>query len=181
MKEWWYKIRNFFRNLYIYRKILSADYQFDYGYLLDLEKFKLQLMLKSFKDESHTDHTNDIRWISICIKLIDIIQEEKLCERAVELGDKLKARFESMKAEVPEICDIRGRGSMIAVEFKKADGTPDADLPKKAQAYALEKGLIILTCGMYYNVMRFLFPLTIEDNVFDEALAILDEAVRASR
>lgn len=55
MKEWWYKIRNFFRNLYIYRKILSADYQFD------LEKFKLQLMLKSFKDESHTDHTNDIR------------------------------------------------------------------------------------------------------------------------
>lgn len=51
MKEWWYKIKNFFRNLYIYRKILTTDYQFDYGYLLDLEKFKLQLMLKSFKFE----------------------------------------------------------------------------------------------------------------------------------
>ena len=55
MKEWWYKIKNFFRNLYIYRKILTTDYQFDYGYLLDLEKFKLQLMLKSFKDVSHVD------------------------------------------------------------------------------------------------------------------------------
>lgn len=113
--------------------------------------------------------------------VIDVIQEEKLCERANVLGDKLKARFEAMKADVPEICDIRGRGAMVAVEFKTADGKPNADLPKKAQAFALEKGLIILTCGMYYSVMRFLFPLTIEDAVFDEALDILEQAVRASR
>ena len=96
MKEWWYKIRNFFRNLYIYRKILSADYQFDYGYLLDLEKFKLQLMLKSFKDESHTDHTNDIRWISICIKLIDIIQEEDSALEVVEM-EMSKPQFKLIK------------------------------------------------------------------------------------
>ena len=113
--------------------------------------------------------------------VIDIIQEENLCERADTLGDKLKARFNSLKTDVPEISDVRGRGSMVAIEFKKLDGTPNADLPKKAQAYALEKGLITLTCGMYYNVMRFLFPLTIEDEVFDEALDIIEEALRASR
>ena len=113
--------------------------------------------------------------------VIDIIQEENLCERADTLGDKLKARFNSLKTDVPEISDVRGRGSMVAIEFKKLDGTPNADLPKKTQAYALEKGLITLTCGMYYNVMRFLFPLTIEDEVFDEALDIIEEALRASR
>ena len=113
--------------------------------------------------------------------VIEVIQEEQLCARANTLGDKLKARFNALKADVPEICEVRGLGSMIAIEFKKADGTPDADLPKKAQAYALDKGLITLTCGMYYNVMRFLFPLTIEDEIFDEALDIIEEALRASR
>lgn len=113
--------------------------------------------------------------------VIDVIQEEKLCERADILGDKLKARFEALKVDVPEIREVRGRGAMVAIEFMKADNTPDADLPKKAQAYALEKGVITLTCGMYYNVMRFLFPLTIEDHVYDEALAIIEAALRASR
>ena len=99
MKEWWYKIKNFFRNVYTYRKILVADYQFDYGYLLDLERFKLQLMLKSFKDEPHTDHTSDIRWISICIKLIDIIQEE---DSAIEYDDAL----DSMKFKLTKYVNI---------------------------------------------------------------------------
>lgn len=96
MKEWWYKIKNFFRNVYTYRKILVADYQFDYGYLLDLERFKLQLMLKSFKDEPHTDHTSDIRWISICIKLIDIIQEEDSALEVVEM-EMSKPQFKLIK------------------------------------------------------------------------------------
>lgn len=96
MKEWWYKIKNFFRNLYIYRKILTTDYQFDYGYLLDLEKFKLQLMLKSFKDVSHVDHTSNIRWISICIKLIDIIQEEDSALEVVKM-EMSKPQFKLIK------------------------------------------------------------------------------------
>lgn len=96
MKEWWYKIKNFFRNVYTYRKILVADYQFDYGYLLDLERFKLQLMLKSFKDKPHTDHTGDIRWISICIKLIGIIQEEDSALEVVEM-EMSKPQFKLIK------------------------------------------------------------------------------------
>lgn len=109
--------------------------------------------------------------------VMDVIEEEKLNDRANVLGDKVKALFEKLKADIPQIADIRGLGGMVAVEFMN-NGQPDADLPKKAQTIALENGLIILTTGMYYNVIRFLFPLTIEDNVFEEALGILENALR---
>jgi 4-aminobutyrate aminotransferase-like enzyme len=66
---------------------------------------------------------------------------------------------------------------MVAAEFRHADGRPDADFTKQVQARALEKGLILLTCGMDGNVLRFLFPLTIEQTVFDEAWAILESAL----
>ena len=108
---------------------------------------------------------------------MDVIEEEKLNERATLLGDKVKARFEALKADIPQIADICGLGGMVPVEFMN-NGQPDADLPKKAQTIALKNGLIVLTTGMYYNVIRFLFPLTIEDNVFDEAMDILEKALR---
>lgn len=111
--------------------------------------------------------------------VLDIIDEEKLCERATKLGDKLKARLESLKAEVPQIADIRGPGAMNAVEFcKPGTSEADADFTKRVQAAALNRGLLLLVCGVYSNVVRFLFPLTIQDNVFDEALAILEESVK---
>ena len=109
--------------------------------------------------------------------VMDVIEEEKLNERATVLGDKVKARFQALQADIPQIADIRGLGGMVAVEFMNK-GAPDADLPKKAQTIALQNGLIILTTGMYYNVIRFLFPLTIEDKVFDEAMDNLEKALR---
>ncbi|WP_350029682.1 4-aminobutyrate--2-oxoglutarate transaminase [Caballeronia sp. ATUFL_M2_KS44] len=111
--------------------------------------------------------------------VLDIIDEEKLCERAVQLGDTLKAKLEAMKREVPHIADVRGPGAMIAVEFcKPGTREADADYAKRVQARALERGLLLLVCGVYGNVVRFLFPLTIQQAVFDEALGILDEALR---
>ncbi len=109
--------------------------------------------------------------------VIDVIEEENLCERANVLGAKLTAHLEDLKTTFPQIKVVRGLGSMIAVEFMKPNSNePDAEFASKAQKYALENGLILLTCGMYYNVMRFLFPLTIEDNVFNESLEILTKA-----
>ena len=111
--------------------------------------------------------------------VMDVIAEDKLCERAQLLGDKLKAKLDSLKADIPHIAQARGLGAMVAVEFMKpGTNTPDAEFTKKAQQYALQHGLILLTCGMYYNVMRFLFPLTIEDAVFDEAMGIMEAALR---
>ncbi|WP_061145284.1 4-aminobutyrate--2-oxoglutarate transaminase [Caballeronia arvi] len=110
--------------------------------------------------------------------VLDIIDEEKLCERAVVLGDKLKAKLRALKTNVPQIADVRGPGAMIAVEFCKP-GSHDADaaFAKLVQTRALERGLLLLVCGVYSNVVRFLFPLTIQEAVFDEALGILEEVM----
>jgi 4-aminobutyrate aminotransferase len=67
---------------------------------------------------------------------------------------------------------------MIAAEFcKPGTHEPDAAFAKHVQARALERGLLLLVCGVYANVVRFLFPLTIEDHVFDEALGILEDVL----
>jgi 4-aminobutyrate aminotransferase len=110
--------------------------------------------------------------------VLDIIDEEKLCERALTLGNTLKAKLEALKADVPHIADIRGPGAMIAAEFC-TPGThePDAAFAKRVQTRALERGLLLLVCGVYSNVVRFLFPLTIEEHVFDEALGILEDVL----
>ncbi|AKP89678.1 4-aminobutyrate--2-oxoglutarate transaminase [Achromobacter ruhlandii] len=111
--------------------------------------------------------------------VLDVIAEEKLCERAVQLGDKLRAHLEGLRAKVPGIADVRGLGSMVALELNDANGKPDAEAVKKVQARAIEQGLILLSCGVYGNVLRFLYPLTIPDAQFDRALDILAEALAA--
>ncbi|MCW3480690.1 4-aminobutyrate--2-oxoglutarate transaminase [Neisseriaceae bacterium JH1-16] len=112
--------------------------------------------------------------------VLQVIQEEKLAERANRLGDLLKEKLNGLKKSIPQIVEVRGPGAMIAVEFNKpGSNEPDAEFTKKVQTKALESGLLLLTCGVYGNVVRFLFPLTIEDAVFDEALAKLEAALKA--
>ncbi|AYD65617.1 4-aminobutyrate--2-oxoglutarate transaminase [Achromobacter sp. LC458] len=111
--------------------------------------------------------------------VLDVIAEEKLCDRANVLGEKLRAHLEGLRAKVPAIADVRGLGSMVALELNDANGKPDAEAVKRVQARALEQGLILLSCGVYGNVLRFLYPLTIPDAQFDRALAILSDALAA--
>jgi 4-aminobutyrate aminotransferase len=112
--------------------------------------------------------------------VIDVIAAEKLCERASLLGDRLKERVHGLRRAVPQIADIRGLGAMVAVEFNRAGGKePDMAFTRQVQAAALQRGLLLLTCGVHGNVIRFLFPLTIEDKVMDEALDILEASLRA--
>jgi 4-aminobutyrate aminotransferase len=110
--------------------------------------------------------------------VIDVIEKEKLVERSNVLGKKLIARLNAMKTKVPALKDVRGLGSMVAAEFfDPTTGEPSPDAVKRVQQAALAEGLILLTCGVYANVIRFLYPLTTEDAVFDEALAIIDRAL----
>ena len=111
--------------------------------------------------------------------VLDVIEDEKLVDRANLLGGRLTARLEQLKARVPRIAEVRGPGAMLAVEFMKPGGGPDADFAKQVQARALEQGLVLLTCGVHANVIRFLFPLTIQDPVFEEGLDILERALTA--
>ena len=114
--------------------------------------------------------------------VLDVVEEEGLCARANELGSRLRQKLEEIRAVTPEIAEIRGQGFMVAAEFAKpGDGTPDAEITKRILAEALERKLILLSCGVYGNVIRFLAPLTIPDAHFNEALGILAESIAAAR
>ena len=113
--------------------------------------------------------------------VIDVMAEERLPERGQRLGDELKSVLQSLRTDVPHIADVRGLGAMVAVELNKpGSDTPDADFTKRVQAEALKRNLILLSCGVNANVVRFLFPLTIPDAVFAEAMDILRTAMRAA-
>ena len=113
--------------------------------------------------------------------IIDVMRDEKLPERGQKLGDQLKGVLDGMRKEVPQIADVRGLGAMVAAQFNKpGSGEPDADFTKKVQAEALKRKLILLTCGVDANVVRFLFPLTIQQPVFDEAMGILRDSLKAA-
>lgn len=114
--------------------------------------------------------------------VLDIIEEEDLCARANELGSRLRQRLEAIRSRTPQIVDVRGPGFMVAVEFNTADGkAPDPDFTQRVRSEALKRNLILLTCGVYGNVIRFLAPITIEDEVFAEALDIIEDSVEAAK
>lgn len=113
--------------------------------------------------------------------VLDVIEEEGLCDRANELGSRLRQRLEAIRATTPEIADIRGPGFMVAVEFNTSESKPNPEMTARVRAEALKRNLILLTCGVYGNVIRFLAPIAIEDNIFAEAMDILEESVAAAR
>ena len=110
--------------------------------------------------------------------VIDVITEERLCERAAALGTQLTEHLLALRPRCPSLAEVRGVGSMIAAEFTDpATGAPSPDAAKRVQTRALEAGLILLTCGVHGNVIRFLYPLTIPQAQFDAALAIIEKAL----
>jgi len=108
--------------------------------------------------------------------VLDVIDDEKLCQRANELGAQLKEVLE--QAQSKAIAQVRGLGSMIAIEFNDpTTGKPSPDITRDVQQAALEQGLLLLTCGVYGNVIRFLYPLTIPQAQFTQALNILKQVL----
>ena len=102
--------------------------------------------------------------------------------RGTGLGQRLKQRLAAARDHIPQIADIRGPGFMNAVEFTlPGTDSPNPDFTNRVREEALKRGLILLTCGVYGNVIRFLPPLTVPDAVFDEALGLLEDSIRAAR
>jgi 4-aminobutyrate aminotransferase len=110
--------------------------------------------------------------VAAALAVIEVMRDEALPERGSMLGAQLQTMLLRLTKDVPEITDVRGLGAMVAVEFI------DMAMTKKVQAIALAAGLILLTCGVDGNVVRFLFPLTIEQHLFDEALQIIEVAIK---
>lgn len=115
--------------------------------------------------------------------VLDVIEEEGLCARAERLGALLKERLEQLRrsnALEGVIGDVRGLGAMVAMELVAGGdpNQPDPDLTRALVARAAEKGLIILSCGVRANVIRFLVPLTAQEALVNEGMDILGEALR---
>ena len=112
--------------------------------------------------------------------VLDVVESEELCARATRVGQKMRTRLEALAKELPLIGDVRGVGAMVAIELVKDAKTkePDADTTAAVLAHAEKRGLILLSCGTSANVVRLLAPLTIQDNVLDEGLALLADALR---
>lgn len=113
------------------------------------------------------------------LAVLDVIESEGLCERAAAQGERIQARLGAAAAEFDIIGEVRGVGAMRAIEFFE-DGTravPSPELTAAVRARALEHGVVVLSCGLYGNVLRLLAPLTIPDEQLDEGLEILVKSI----
>ncbi|ENQ1835493.1 Gamma-aminobutyrate:alpha-ketoglutarate aminotransferase [Klebsiella pneumoniae] len=109
------------------------------------------------------------------LAVLQIFEQENLLEKANQLGDTLRQGLLAIAEDHPEIGDVRGLGAMIAIElFEEGDRSrPNARLTADIVARARDKGLILLSCGPYYNVLRILVPLTIEEAQIEQGLKII--------
>ena len=113
------------------------------------------------------------------LAVIDTIATDGLVEKARQIGETMTQRFTALQARDARVGEVRGRGAMIAVEIVDAEtAQPDAALTQRIAAFAHARGLIVLTCGTYGNVLRFLPPLAMPDHLLAEGLDILEDAFR---
>lgn len=113
------------------------------------------------------------------LAVIDVIREEKILERSTQMGEQLAARFAQWEERFAHVAHSRNQGSMAAFELVDADGKPDPAATAAVCAKAKELGLILLSCGFYSNTIRVLVPLTVEPEVLEEGLDIVEKALES--
>jgi 4-aminobutyrate aminotransferase-like enzyme len=111
--------------------------------------------------------------------MLDEIAHEDFRQRSEELGNHMRARLDEIATRVENVGEVRGLGSMLALELAtdRESKEPAAELAKKTTAGARERGLILLSCGTYGNVIRILVPLVIDDDDLARGLEILEESL----
>jgi 4-aminobutyrate aminotransferase/(S)-3-amino-2-methylpropionate transaminase len=113
------------------------------------------------------------------LAVLEVIEKEKLNQRAEEMGARLATRLRQWQAKLPCIGEVRQLGMMVAIELvknRRAD-MPDAELTRAVVQAAGRLGLILLSCGLYSNVIRILAPLTIPEAQIEEGLGLLEQAL----
>ena len=113
------------------------------------------------------------------LAVLKVFEKENLLERSQKLGEYLRKRLLAMAGEHTAIANVRGLGAMMAIELCNGGDlhAPDPDLTKRLVLEAMRRGLILLSCGTYGNVIRILVPLTASDATVDEGLDIIDAAL----
>ena len=115
------------------------------------------------------------------LAVLDVFEKENLLQRSRDVGARITASLQAMAQKHRCIAEVRGLGAMVAMELCKNGDPhkPDPDLTKALAAEAAKRGLVILTCGTYGNVVRILVPLTASDALLDEGLAIIAASLDA--
>ena len=108
--------------------------------------------------------------------MIETLTRERIPERAERLGRKVMDRARGWQSDIPALADVRGLGLMIGMEFMR-DGAPATELVDRIAAAALDRGLLVLSCGIDANVIRLIPPLTIPEDELDAGLDILEAAM----
>jgi 4-aminobutyrate aminotransferase / (S)-3-amino-2-methylpropionate transaminase / 5-aminovalerate transaminase len=113
------------------------------------------------------------------LAVLEVFQRENLLQRARQVGERLSSGLNTLPQRHPAICAVRGLGAMVAFELCRNGDPhqPDAELAKQIVAEAARRGLILLTCGTWGNVVRILVPLTASDALLDEGLGMLADSL----
>ena len=113
------------------------------------------------------------------LAVLEVFDEENLLQRSRDVGQRITSRLQALAKDHKSIAEVRGLGAMVAMELCKNGDPhqPDADLTKALAVEAMNRGLIILTCGTYGNVVRILVPLTASDTLIDEGLNMIADAL----
>lgn len=120
--------------------------------------------------------------VAAALAAIDVMEEEHLTEKATRIGEIIRQHFEQVQQDDPRIGDIRGRGAMMAVELvDPKTQAPLADLVNRVAVEARKQGVITLTAGTYGNVLRFLPPVVIGEDLLKEGLSVITDILAETR
>ncbi|HEX4519792.1 MAG TPA: 4-aminobutyrate--2-oxoglutarate transaminase [Gaiellaceae bacterium] len=119
--------------------------------------------------------------LAAALAVLDVIDEEGLVDRSAAIGETIRARMNGWQERWPAIGEVRGLGAMLAIELVADPATrkPSKELANRVTEEALNRGLLLITCGVYGNCIRVLVPLVIADAELEEALGAWEEALEA--
>jgi 4-aminobutyrate aminotransferase len=119
--------------------------------------------------------------VASALAVLEVVEEEKLCERSMLIGEQMRTRFASMQSRFASMAEVRGLGAMTAVEFCRNGDPhqPAADIATALKDEAARRGLLLLMCGNYGNVLRVMVPLTLSDALLKEGMDIIEASLEA--
>jgi 4-aminobutyrate aminotransferase len=138
-----------------------------------------ELMAKAWPGSQGGTYGANAVACAAALATLDVITDERLVENAAEQGGHLKAALEKVAADHPQISDVRGLGLMIGNEFRGTEGTPDGATAAAVQQEAARRGLLLLTCGAWGQVVRFIPALIVDAEQVDEAASIWADSLAA--
>ncbi|UPK75911.1 aspartate aminotransferase family protein [Nocardioidaceae bacterium SCSIO 66511] len=138
-----------------------------------------ELMAKAWPGSQGGTYGANAVACAAALATLDVIEDEKLVQNAADRGDDLRSALSGVAAKHDQITDVRGLGLMVGNEFRDADGNPDGATASAAQQEAAKRGLLLLTCGAWGQVVRFIPALVVNSAEVDEAAGVWGEAVDA--